>query len=187
MTAPPRAGSGLVPGTWADAEALVGTVLAEFEGADPVSLPDIRRRLEVLQLDCPLHHDADVAREQGYRDVVSPASMIRAWATPAYWRPGEPPTGTRALYAPVPASNIPAPGDRQFATGSKTTHVLPVHPGDRISGIAVLKSLTRKSISVGDGAFMVIETTFRNQHGETVARDEITVFRFTAHGEDGHA
>ena len=174
----------LVAGTWEDAQALVGTVLAEAHGADPVSVADIRRRLEILQLDCPLHDDEDVAREQGYRTIVSPASMLRTWATPAYWSPGDAPTGARALYPPVPATAIPAPGDRMFATQSKTTYLLPVHPGDRISGRAVLKSLERKSIGVGDGAFLVVETEYRNQDGEVVAREELTVFRFTAHDDE---
>jgi 3-methylfumaryl-CoA hydratase len=179
----PDSGSNLVFATWEEAEALVGTVLAEWEGADAVSLADIRRRLEVVQLDCPLHYDEAVAREAGYDAIVSPAAMLRTWATPAYWAPGDAPTGAQALYAPVPATRIPAPGDRMFATNSKTTHLLSVHPGDRISGTAVLQSLTRKATSVGEGAFMVVATEFRNQRGEVVARDELTVFRFTEKGD----
>ena len=47
----------------------------------------------------------------------------------------------------------------------------------QLTGTAVLESVTRKKLSIGDGAFMVIGTTYANQDGETVARDELTVFR----------
>src|SRR5207237_4493080 len=77
-------------GTWEDAESWVGRELAQYQGADDVTVGDIRRRLEVLAWDCPLHYDEAVARQYGYRTVVSPATMLMTWAMPAYWAPGDP-------------------------------------------------------------------------------------------------
>jgi acyl dehydratase len=171
--------SNLAQGTWEDAEAMVGQTLSRVQGADPVSAPDIRRKLEVVGLDCPLHYDAQVARASGYRTIISPGSMMRTWVTPAYWNPGEPLASGKALFPPIPVSAVPGPGDRMFATGTKTEFLEPVYPGDELTATAVLTRVTRKSISVGDGAFMVIETTYTNQDGLTVARDELTVFRFS--------
>jgi acyl dehydratase len=171
--------SNLAQGTWADAEAMVGKVLAQIEGVDPVSLADIRRKLEVVGLDCPLHADEKVAQANGYRTVPAPVSMLRGAVTPAYWRGGEELATDRALFPPIPVAMVPAPGNRLFATGTKTFYLEPMYPGDVISGTAVLTSMTRKSISVGDGAFMVVETTYTNQRGDVVARDVLTVFRFT--------
>jgi acyl dehydratase len=170
--------SNLAQGSWADAEAMVGQTVSKIEGIDPVSAADIRRKLEVVGLDCPLHYEESAAQAQGYRTLISPACMMRTWVTPAYWSPGEPLTEDRALFPPIPIALVPGPGDRMFATGTKTEYLAPVHPGDRLTATAVLKSVTRKSISVGDGAFMVLETTYTNQDEEAVARDELTVFRF---------
>jgi acyl dehydratase len=170
--------SNLVQGTWEEAEAMVGATLSSVTGADPVSAADFRRKLEVVGLDCPLHYDEKVAQECGYRTVISPASQMRTWVTAAYWKPGEALSSNRALFPPIPISDVPGPGDRMFATGTKFEFLAPAYPGDWITATAVLKRVTRKSISVGDGAFIVIETTYTNQDGEAVARDELTVFRF---------
>jgi hypothetical protein len=170
-------GSNLVQGTWADAEAMVGTTLSRIEGADPVSAADIRRKLEVMNFTSPIHEEGSAAEAFGYRDVASPVSMTRTWVTPAYWRGGDPPVGTRDLFPPVAANKIPGPGDRQLATGTHTWYLKPVYPGDRITATSVLASVTRKKLRIGDGAFVVISTTYTNQDGDIVARDELTVFR----------
>jgi acyl dehydratase len=170
--------SNLAQGSWADAEAMVGQTLSRIDGIDAVSLADIRRKLEVVGLDCPLHYDEAAAQANGYRTIVSPASMMRTWVTPAYWSPGEPLPTDRALFPPIPIAAVPGPGNRMFATGTKFEFLAPVYPGDRLTATAVLKSVTRKSISVGDGAFVVLETTYTNQDDVVVSRDELTVFRF---------
>lgn len=170
-------GSNLAQGTWEDAEAMVGRTLLKVEGADPVSRVDIRRKLEAMNFASPVHEDEAAARAAGYRDVISPVAMTRVWATPAYWTPGDEPTGGRDLFPPVAATVVPAPGDRLFGTRTRTRYLKPMHPGDRITCTAVLQSVTRKKISVGAGAFMAVETTYENQDGETVAVEELTVFR----------
>ena len=51
---------GFPSGTWEEAEAQVGEVIGSFAGPDAVSHADIRRRLEVMEWDCPLHYDEGV-------------------------------------------------------------------------------------------------------------------------------
>jgi acyl dehydratase len=169
-------------GSWEDTEALVGTELARFEGPDPVSRGDIRRRLEVLAWDCPLHYDAEIARGHGYRDVVAPATMLMTWAMPAYWSPGDPrpELDDPVLIPPFPACRIPAPGPHLFATSSETEYFEPVYPGDRISARSVLHSVVRKRLSVGDGAFLAVKTTYTKETGEVVGVETTTFFRYTA-------
>ena len=41
-------------------------------GADPVTATDIRRFLEPLEFDCPLHYDRDAATRGGVADVTLP-------------------------------------------------------------------------------------------------------------------
>jgi acyl dehydratase len=172
----------LAPGTWEEAEAMVGRTIAHLEGADPVSAADIRRKLEVLGFDSPLHTDPAWARDHGHPDVVSPASMARVWAMPAYWTPGEPRPGTSPMTTPIAATAVPGEGDTMIATRIRTRHLAPMYPGDRISATSVLAAVTRKTTRVGDGAFITIETTYRNQRGEPVAIETSSLFRYHGGG-----
>jgi acyl dehydratase len=170
--------SNLASGTWEEAEAMVGRTIATLRGADAVSVGDIRRKLEVMGFDCPLHYDEGCARTHGYETIVSPVSMTRVWAMPAYWSPGEPALGAEPMSTPIPATDVPGEGDTLMATNARTEHLAPIYPGDRISCAAVLKSVTRKTTRVGNGAFLVVETTYSNQRDETVAIETVTLFRF---------
>jgi hypothetical protein len=64
------------------------------EGADAVDASALRRFLEPLELDCPLHHDERVAREHGYPGVNAPISSYFTFVAPPIWRPGDPPVFT---------------------------------------------------------------------------------------------
>jgi acyl dehydratase len=143
-----------------------------------VTAADIRRKLEVIGFDCPLHYDARSAREQGYQDIVAPVSMIRVWAMPAYWRPGQRRIGTETMTTPLPAADVPGQGDTLIATKVRVEHFAPTHPGDRIMAEAILRSVTRKTTRLGPGAFIVVETRYRNQRGEVVAIETVTFLRF---------
>jgi acyl dehydratase len=170
--------SNLAPGTWAQAEAMVGSTIATLTGADAVCEGDIRRKLEVIGWDCPLHYDTAAAREHGYESIVSPVSMARVWAMPAYWRPGQPMLDDEPLSTPIPATAVPGEGDTMIATGVRTEHMEPIYPSDRISATAVLRSVTPKQTRVGPGAFLVVETTYTNQRDEKVAVETVTLLRF---------
>ena len=170
--------SNLAHGTWEQADALIGTTIARWTGADAVSEGDIRRKLEVIGFDCPLHYDADCARDHDYDGVVAPVSMSRVWAMPAYWSPGQPPLGTEPMSTPIPATQIPGEGDTLIAAGVRMEYREPVRPGDRISGNAVLRSVAPKKTRLGPGAFLVVETTYSNQRAEVVAVETVTLLRF---------
>jgi acyl dehydratase len=169
---------GFAQGSWGDAEAMVGQVIGRIDGPDPVAATDFRRKLEVLAVDVPIHTDEAVAREHGYRTVVSPVSMTRVWAIPSYWEPGRPRPGGAPLSVMFASANVPGEGDTMLATHIRCEHFEPLYPGDRVSSVAILKSVTRKTTRVGPGAFLVIETTFSNQRGEVVTVETSTVFRF---------
>lgn len=176
-------------GTWQETEAAVGTVIARFEGADPVSEAGIRRRLEVLAWDAPIHYSDEIARAAGFDGIVSPATMVITWVLPAYWEPGQPRPlpGDPYLLPRFALRQIPAPGDALFATGCRTDFIEPVYIGDRISGEVVFARYTRKSLEIGNGAFMVAETRYTNQNADLVAVEELTVYRYVpaAESDDG--
>lgn len=177
--------SNLAQGTWADAEALVGSVIARYEGADAVSVGDIRRQLEVLGWDCELHQDDDAARAHGYDGMVSPVSMTRVWAMPAYWQPGQARVEDEVLTTPLAAASVPGEGDVMIATGIRMQYEAPMYPGDRIFATAVLRSVTRKTTRVGPGAFIVVETTYANQDEQVVAIETTTLLRYQPQQDGG--
>jgi acyl dehydratase len=178
--------SNLAHGTWEDAEAMVGHELMRLEGPDEVSRGDFRRKLEAIGFDCPLHYDEEVARSHGYRTVVSPVSMTRVYAIPAYWRPGEPRIGTQPQIPAIAGAKVPGVGDTLIATGVRMDYREPVYPGDRVTGVAVLESVQRKTTRLGPGAFLVVVTTYSKQSGEVVAVETVTLFRYQqADGEVG--
>ena len=177
--------SNLAYGSWEQVEALVGQEIMRLEGPDVVSLADIRRKLEVVGFDCPLHHDEARAREHGYRTCVSPVSMTRVFSLPAYWRPGSPPIGTRPQIPALAGTLVPGEGDTLIATGVRMDYHEPIYPGDRISAVAVLTSVQRKTTRVGAGAFFVVQTTHAKQSGELVAVETVTFFRYDQGGASG--
>lgn len=174
----------LTPGTWEDAEAMVGQEFAHQTGVDPVNRAMIRRQLEALEWDCPLFYDDDVAQDAGWPGMVAPYSMYMTFAMPAYWEPGGPAID-HPVIPPFPYGAVPAPGTSMMATDTAVEFHAPMRPGDLISSTWKLTDVTRKTTRVGDGAFMTFEVTYRNQDGDTVAVDRTTVFRYDPGPTDG--
>jgi acyl dehydratase len=175
--------SNLASGTWEQAESMIGSAIATLSGPDRVSVGDMRRKLEVIGWDCPLHYDEQCARAHGYEAVVSPVSMTRVWAIPAYWSPGGAAPGAEPMTTPTPAAGVPGEGDTLIATNVRTEYLAPIYPGDRISATAVLRSVERKRTRLGPGAFLVVRTTYANQRAETVAIETVTLLRFQQRSE----
>jgi 3-methylfumaryl-CoA hydratase len=177
---------GFPSGTWEEAEAQIGEEIGSFAGPDAVSVGDIRRRLEVLEWDCPLHYDDDAAQKHGYDGIVSPVSMYMCWALPSYWEPGQPRNQDlkhRFMPAIPMVRNIPGEGSGMLDAECDVEFYEPIYPGDKISATSKIASVTRKKTSVGDGAFIVVESTYTKSTGELVAIDRITLFRYHPIGE----
>jgi acyl dehydratase len=168
----------LAQGTWDDAAAWVGRVLAQVRGPDPVTAIDFRRQLEVMAFDCPLHTDEAVARAHGYETVPSPVSMTRTWSLPSYWEPGAARPGAEPMTAMIAVAQVPGVGDTILGTHVRGEHHEPLYPGDRVTATAVLRSVTPKTTRVGAGAFLVVETTFTNQRDAVLTVETATLFRF---------
>ena len=174
------AGNGLTLGTWEDTQRSNGQVVADLTGPHEVTRADIRRRLEVLAWDCPLHYDDAVAREHGYRGAIAPATMLMTWVMPPYWSPGDPPPtlADPPLFPSLGLCRVPAPGAAGFVTSCETEYLEPVYPGDRITATSVPTDVTRKTLSMGDGAFITVTTTYTKQTGEVVGIERIVIFRY---------
>jgi len=171
---------------WADAASRVGETIGATRGPDEVTAADIRRKLEVIGLDCPLHYDEACAQSFGYRTIVSPVSMIRTWGILPTWSPGQLRRRDEVLRTLLPSAHLPGTGDTVLATQLAVEHHAPLHPGDRVNGTAVLESVTPKTTRVGSGAFIGVRTTYVNQRDEILSVERATIFRFDrGHGDAG--
>jgi len=168
-------------GTWEEAEAMVGQELRTEVGVDKVEVGSIRRRLEAIEFDCPLHYDEETAKEVGFDGIIAPYTMAITYAAGPYWRPGDPPAkleDMKIISMPI-LEDVPAPTTLSFATDFDVEFFTPMYAGDEITSTTKFKELMYKELKVGKGAFFVQETTYKNQRGEIVAVSNITIFRFT--------
>lgn len=183
-----------------DWDGVVGAVGTDFgdgidrEGAETVELGLIRRFLEVLEFDCPLHHDEEVARAHGYPGVLAPSTLLRTFTFPAAWAPGDEPNFTSAERDAQPERTVLA-GDRvgleppfsDLVQADLAIEFLAlVVVGDRLTwpGRHRLLACTPKETSIGRGAFIRSRTEVRNQRGDLVARFTGTAYAYIPH-DDG--
>jgi hypothetical protein len=161
-----------------------------IEGADAVDASALRRFVEPLELDCPLHHDERVAREHGYPGVVAPFSSYFTFVAPPLWRSGDAPVFTRDERDAPPegitmrrfATGLEPPYTGYFAADFELELVRPAVLGDRLSRTGMtLVSCTPQETSVGRGAFMTWEWEVRNQRSEAVARFRNTMYLYKPH------
>lgn len=151
----------------------------ESAAIDRIELGAVRKFLEAVELDCPLHYDVGVARQHGYRNVLAPISGVsQTWLDAGLWRPG---LGSRYPSAhphvDIPrervadAPNPPMPPTTVgFATEVEIEYFEPPVVGDRLTVRGrKLMSCNPRETRVGRGAFMVWEREVVNQDGVRVA------------------
>lgn len=157
-----------------------------FAGVDEVSQNDIRRKLEVYCFDCPLHYDDAVARAHGYRGVVAPVAMTALWAMPAYWNPGDPVAfvpGARENPGGI-RTDLPALHPKGVNTGTEWDFFEPLYPGDRLEGTWRLVEIKPRETRLGEGVFLIVDTSIHKTSGELVAKNRNTNFRYTPKASD---
>jgi hypothetical protein len=142
--------------------------------ADPVEAGAIRKYLEPLEFDCPLHYDADVARAHGYPDVIAPYTSSVSFALLPMWTPGTTLfTSDERNAQPEKTSVKPdlpdwfPPITGYFATDMELEFHRPATVGDVLRMVpGPLVSCEPKETRVGRGAFVKSETLILNQHDE---------------------
>jgi acyl dehydratase len=157
--------------------------------ADDIERSTVRRYLEPLEFDCPLHYDRDVARAHGYEDIVAPVSSLPTFAMAPMWRPGVP-MFTSAERDAQPATSavtgvrtaIEPPTTGYFATTYDVEYLRPAVVGDRLLRRgAKLVACQPKETKIGRGAFLTWESEIINQRHEVVARLQTTFYRYNPH------
>ncbi|MFN2538727.1 MAG: MaoC family dehydratase N-terminal domain-containing protein [Mycobacteriales bacterium] len=153
-------------------------------GADSVERGAIRRYLEPLELDCPLHYDPDAARYHGYADVVAPYTSLLTWSAPPMWKPGtciftSAERDAQPANSPIGISNqdLPPEATGYFATDMSLSFARPPVVGDRVGRRSPrLVDVALKETRVGRGAFLTSETDVVDAAGELLATTRSTLF-----------
>lgn len=162
----------------------------ESAGADVIEKGAIRKFLEPLEFDSPLHYDEAVAKEYGYEDVIAPYSSLYSWTIPPYWSPGSERAFTSAernaqpTYNPLSdtKSDLMPETTGFFATDIEMDYIKPIVVGDRLTKIGqVLLSCVPKETKVGCGAFMVWESKVVNQDNEEIAVIRMGTYSYQPH------
>lgn len=175
---------------WEPLVAAVGDDLiggAVLQGADDIERSVIRRYLEPLEFDCPLHYDDDVARAHGYSSIIAPYSGLATWVSIGVWLPGDEPVWTSNGRNDRPRPRVerfvrPGPDtDSMMATDIEYEFHHPFLLGARLStrGRRLLAA-TPKETSVGRGAFMTVESEVIDQAGVVVATQRMGVYEYVA-------
>jgi hypothetical protein len=162
---------------WDDLVAVVGHDFgAEMVrvAADPIEASAVRRYLEPLEFDCPLHFDVESARAHGYGNILAPYSALSPLWTDAS-RNAQPPF-------PGPTFSWPAPDtDSVFQTDTEHVFLRPLVVGDRLAATGrKLLGCVPKETHVGRGAFVTWETRVLAEDGELVALMRLTAFFYVS-------
>lgn len=153
---------------------------ARSEAIDAIERGAVRKYLEPLEMDCPIHYDEDVARAHGYGGIPAPVSGIsQTWIETGVWTPGRDPAWPAAERdAPPPrppaaGGAIPTPApptSAGFATDIEIEYHRDAYVGDRLTSSGNrLISCVPKQTSVGRGAFQIFESYVHNQKGDLIA------------------
>ena len=168
-----------------------------WEGADEIDHSSLRRYLEPLEFDCPLHVDDAAARAQGYPSRIAPYSSLLTYTVPSMWRPGERPLFADAdrdgqpARSPLrnPPTGLEPATEGYFATDLELELERPLLVGDRLHRVGnKLLACVPKETRVGRGAFTTWENEIRNSGEDVVARMTISRFSYTpTNNADGPA
>jgi acyl dehydratase len=124
-----------------------------YEGATfEVEADRIRAYADAVHEDNPVYHDAEAAREAGFRDVVAPPMFAVVYSAPAMGPP---------IYETI-GEALPrmVHGGQEFVWGE------PVCAGDSITTEASVKEVYEK----GGKVFCVFESVSKNQEGQEVVK-----------------
>ena len=119
----------------------------------------IRRWAEAIGDNNPLYHDEEYARNKGYRSLIAPPGFMGQYAFPVISG------GARGFQSPFA---------RKLNGGSEYEFFIPIQAGDTITSTSKIKDLRERHGKMGPMLIVTIETTYKNQDGEVVAKARST-------------
>lgn len=121
-------------------------------GPFPIT-PDLLAALNAsLNEHNPAFHSDAAAQEQGFPRQIAPPTLCSLFV--------------REVQLPDIGLDF---GRAQMHAGQRIQPIAPIHPGDTLTASSRLKDVYAKTGRSGTMIFIVWETTFQNQNGQTVA------------------
>jgi acyl dehydratase len=144
----------------------IGVPLGGQQLKEPFGTNDIRRFVQGMQNPNPLYFDEAYAAESRFGKIVAPQSYFG----------GGPGTGaTPAIQGTIPGTHMLFGGDEFWFFGPR------VYPGDTLRMERMLYDYkVANTTFAGPTMFSRGDTTYFNQHGETIARQRSTSIRYLA-------
>ena len=129
-----------------------------------------------VENDNPLFWD-DKAAAELTDGPIAPPTTLSLWLRPHHWRPGQP-AQKLPLQVHFDLKDRLALPEAIMSDSDVAFHE-PVRPGDVISTVQVLRSLSEpKTTKLGTGRFWVIDVPYRNQRDELVGVETFTGFGY---------
>ena len=159
---------------------------------DVVDASAVRRYLEPLEFDCPLHTDPAVARAHGWPDLIAPYVAVWSFMMPAIWAPGDtatyvgPARDTQPQRSSIADDHFPdaPPTTSVFGTGVSMEFDRPLRVGDRVGiGPRHLVACEPKQTRVGRGAFVTFERDVVTDSGERICRISAQMYLYNPHAD----
>jgi acyl dehydratase len=156
--------------------AFIGQEGTPSMAVDEVCKPMIRHWCEAMQDGNPLYTDEEYAKKSKYGSIIAPPTMLLTWTMPPLWPPREQP--------PHPFEQLLARLDKAGFYGIIITHVAqryyrPLFPGDRVTFTYKVSDVSPvKKTSLGNGHFVTTTFLFKNQKGEIVGTQSLTVLKY---------
>ena len=119
----------------------------------------------------PLWQDEEYAKKTKYGGIIAPPELFCATMMQSPI-----PTQTGALPPLLP--EVPLPLEWVLDGGAEWEFLLPVRPGDIITSTTKLVHVSGREGKLGKMVFFILETTHKNQRGETVARSRSTIINY---------
>jgi uncharacterized protein len=163
-------------GTLEQARAMIGTATPVRFAPVPVNVGMIRHFASLVRDDNPAYWDEEFA-DRVWGGVVAPPAMLLTWLMPMEWTPSG-----QEVVAPLPGQ-IPLPGETFINASHDCEYLAPIRAGDHLNMTEELVEVSdEKATSLGRGHFVTTVSTYRNQHGDVVARATNVLYRYTPHG-----
>ena len=119
----------------------------------------------------PLWQDEEYARTTGYGSIIAPPFLLCALMTAC-------PHDSRYGIAPLPVPELPPPREHILDGGEEWEFFRPMRLGDTISSRTRFVDVFEREGRVGKMLLLVYETTYTNQHGESVAKASYTIINY---------
>jgi uncharacterized OB-fold protein/acyl dehydratase len=138
----------------------------------------IRHWCEAMGDRNPVYTDSAVAARSVHGGVVAPPTMLQAWTMPgiaAAYDLGSLKDAQRELHALLSEHGYTG----VVATDTRQTYARYLQPGDRISAVTLIESISeQKTTALGAGYFIETRTRFLDQRGEDVGSMTFRVLKF---------